>query len=100
MKTYSIQVRQGLPDGNYVVVETIQRKLWGEQIGNFNPVFCRYHGAKTPQRVLVQSDAGDLSDPFRREESYSQTFYIELPEMTQAEFIALRSAGLLPFNLL
>ncbi len=65
---YNIQVRQG----NGEVLETIQRKLWAESIGNFNPIFCTYKG----KRRLVKSDQGDLSDPFRREEGYLLTLYI------------------------
>lgn len=44
----------------------ITRKLWTENIGNFNPIFCRYRGKK----YLVESFEGDLSDPFRRDETY------------------------------
>ena len=55
--------------------ETVKRVLRAEQIGNFNPLFCTYRGNN---RVLVQSQEGDLSDPFRREESYAQSFYIEV----------------------
>ena len=57
----------------YTVTETIKRKLWAEQIGNFNPIFCRYKG----KRTLVHSDEGDISDPFRRDETYTKTLYIE-----------------------
>lgn len=62
-KRYPVEVRQG--DGT--VVETIHSVLRAEQIGNFNPLFCRYKGKK---RCLVESDDGDVSDPFRRSESY------------------------------
>ena len=58
----------------FSVVGTIQRKLRAEQIGNFNPLFCTYKGNK---RTLVHSDKGDLSDPFRREESYLTKLFIE-----------------------
>lgn len=68
-KRYTIQVRK--QDGS--IVETIKRVLYAEQIGNFNPYFCRY---KNDDRCLVKSDAGDLSDPFRRTEEYAKTFYI------------------------
>ncbi len=60
--------------GKFEVVETIQRKLRAEQIGNFNPLFCTYKG----KRTLVHSDEGDISDPFRRQESYLQTLFIKL----------------------
>jgi hypothetical protein len=56
------------------LIEVIKRKVWAEAIGNFNPVFCRYKG----KRCLVQSEQGDLSDPFRREESYLSSLYIEI----------------------
>ena len=56
------------------LIETIKRKLVAEMIGNFNPVFCRYKGGK----YLVSSKEGDLSDPFRRDESYLETLYIEI----------------------
>jgi hypothetical protein len=56
------------------LIETIKRKCWGEAIGNFNPIFCRYKG----KRELVKSRAGDISDPFRRDETYLETLYIEV----------------------
>jgi hypothetical protein len=56
------------------LIEVIKRKLWAEQIGNFNPIFCRYKG----KRTLVQSLEGDLSDPFRREKSYLTKLFIEV----------------------
>ena len=40
----------------------------------FPPIFCRYKG----KRELVSSEEGDLSDPFRREESYLSRLYIEV----------------------
>lgn len=55
-------------------IEKIKRVLRSEQIGNFNPFFCTYKG----KRCLVQSRQGDVSDPFRREESYAETFFIEV----------------------
>jgi hypothetical protein len=66
---HAIEVRKA--DGTKF---TIKRQLRAEQIGNFNPIFCTYQG----KRILVQSDDGDLSDPFRREESYLKTLYIKL----------------------
>jgi len=56
-----------------IVIKTIARKIWAEQCGNFNPVFCRYQY----QRYLVKSEEGDISDPFRRDESYLNSLYIE-----------------------
>lgn len=63
--------------GKYEVVEVVERVLRAEQIGNFNPIFCSYGGN---DRCLVKSDEGDLSDPFRREESYLQRLYITVGE--------------------
>lgn len=75
MKKEKIQVRikrkYGQP-GHFI--GEIYRKLKAEQIGNFNPIFCIYHGKKH----LVRSLEGDLSDPFRRDKSYLDSLYIEL----------------------
>jgi hypothetical protein len=57
------------------IIEVITRKLYAEQIGNYNPIFCRY---KNNSRNLVKSDEGDLSDPFRRNDKYLNSLYIEL----------------------
>lgn len=54
------------------IVEDIQRKVWAEAIGNFNPLFCRYKG----ERMLVHADGGDISDPFRRTADQLQKLYI------------------------
>ncbi len=56
----------------FTVVETIERAIRSEMIGNFNPFFCDYNG----RRELLHSDAGDLSDPFRREQSYAESLFI------------------------
>ena len=75
MKTqHTIQVREKKEFGNPgKVIATIKRVLIAEQIGNFNPIFCRYRGKK----CLVSSLAGDLSDPFRRDADYLKTLYLE-----------------------
>lgn len=73
MKKYQIQVRS---EGKTIL---ISRRIYSKQIGNFNPIFCRFNG----KTYLVKSDAGDTSDPFRREESYSNSFYIELEKPCQ-----------------
>lgn len=86
MKKFQIQVRKQLVKTDSEtfaqffarkagVVETISRQIRSEQIGNFNPLFCTYKGNK---RSLIKSDSGDVSDPFRREESYAKSFYIEI----------------------
>jgi len=59
---------------NGEAIKTIERKVWAEAIGNFNPIFCRYN----KKRTLVHSEAGDVSDPFRREESYLSSLYINV----------------------
>jgi len=60
-------------------IETVRRKLYFQPIGNFYPAFCRYKG-KTYQ---VQSQAGDLSDPFRAQECYLETLYIDIAKPCQ-----------------
>lgn len=70
-KKYQIQVR----NANGETIETISRVMRAEQIGNFNPLFCTYKGNK---RCLVKSEAGDLSDPFRREANYAETLFIAI----------------------
>jgi hypothetical protein len=80
IKKQTIQVRlveagqEFNSSAHYSVVGTIQRKVWCEAIGNFNPMFCRYKG----KRTLVHSEEGDISDPFRREESYLKTLFIRV----------------------
>lgn len=72
---HQVQVRIKREYGNPGhLLGTIKRVLRAEAIGNFNPIFCTYHG----KRHLVSSMAGDISDPFRRDESYLDTLYIEL----------------------
>lgn len=58
--------------GEYVLIGTIKRVLWSEAIGNFCPIFCRYKN----KRTLVKSEEGDISDPFRREDSYLRKLFI------------------------
>jgi hypothetical protein len=60
--------------GKFDEVETVKLTLRAEQCGNFNPIFCKYKG----KRTLVHSDEGDLSDPFRREESYAKSLFISI----------------------
>ncbi len=79
-KPQTIQVRRYL-DGNsqygsnnkHEVLETIQRKVYGDTLGNYNRFACRYHG----KTHLVHSDKGDIGDPFRADESYLETLFIE-----------------------
>lgn len=52
--------------------EAIMRKLYVDQVGNYNRVACRYAG----KTYIVHSEAGDLSDPFRAEPSYLKTLFI------------------------
>jgi hypothetical protein len=59
---------------------SIKRTLQAQQIGNFNPVFCRYQGGQH----LVKSKEGDLSDPFRRNASYEGSLYIEIVPQVEA----------------
>ena len=55
-------------------IETISRVLTGKAIGNFNPIYCRYQ----KREHLVMSREGDLSDPFRRDDSYLEKLYIQV----------------------
>lgn len=77
-KKYEIQVRS-YPEGashytsdKFQAIGTVKRVIRAEASGNFCPLFCRYLGKDR----LVHSDAGDVSDPFRREESYAKSFFI------------------------
>ena len=65
---YRIQVRFR----NSQKTEMIHRVLKQEAIGNFCPIFCTYLG----EMYLVKSEAGDLSDPFRREHNYLNNLFI------------------------
>ena len=56
------------------VVMTISRVLTARACGNFNPIYCRFNSAE----YLVNSREGDLSDPFRREESHLNSLFINL----------------------
>lgn len=69
-KRYRIELRD--PAGGKL--GEIKRVLTAEACGNFIPLFCIYKG----ERYLVKSEAGDLSDPFRRTEAYAQSFYITI----------------------
>lgn len=70
MKKQLIQVRSKQTGKT---VNLIKRVINFESIGNFNPGFVRYNG----RRFLVNSDEGDLSDPFRANESYLTSLFIE-----------------------
>ena len=59
-------------DGNGHLYKIIRRKLKFEAIGNFCPAFVTYQG----KEYLVKSEKGDLSDPFRANESYLDRLYI------------------------
>lgn len=80
MKKHLIQVRRYAAETDYLlprefeVIDSIKRVLRAECIGNFNPIFCTYKG----KRTLVHSENGDLSDPFRRDDRYLKTLFIEV----------------------
>ena len=76
MEKMSIEVRErGISYGTPgKLIKTISRKPWFETIGNFQPLFCRYNGG----RYLVESESGDISDPFRRDETYLSTLFIQV----------------------
>lgn len=62
----------GVLDANGHLYKIIKRKLKFEAIGNFCPAFATYKG----KEYLVESEEGDLSDPFRANESYLKRLYI------------------------
>ena len=59
----------------FKAIGSIRRVLRVEQSGNFNPVFCCYNG---DNRALVHSELGDISDPFRANESYLEKLFIRV----------------------
>jgi hypothetical protein len=59
-------------DANGHLFAIVKRKLKFEAIGNFCPAFVTYKG----KCYLVKSDEGDLSDPFRANESYLKSLFI------------------------
>jgi hypothetical protein len=76
MEKQTIEVKKGCDffgEGGETI-ETIKRKVWAEAFGNFSPIFCRYKG----NRELVKSKSGDISDPFRRDESYLSSLFISI----------------------
>lgn len=60
--------------GIHEVICVISRKVYCDQVGNFNRFACRYNG----QTFLVHSDEGDIGDPFRADESYLKSLFIEM----------------------
>lgn len=54
-------------------IETIKRVLTFVVLGNWNPAYCVYKREK----YQVHSVHGDMSDPFRRDESYLDSLYIK-----------------------
>ena len=80
MKKQNIQVRNynGAHHSSRTVtpeiIGSISRKVYAIACGNFCPVYCRYLG----KTYLVHSESGDLSDPFRAEESYLKTLFIDI----------------------
>jgi hypothetical protein len=80
MKKETIQVRNyngkryAFPAVTPEILGSVSRRLYSMACGNFNPVYCRYQ-RKT---YLVQSEAGDISDPFRADDSYLKTLFIDI----------------------
>ena len=75
MKKYPVEVIFK-PSGK--VIARVQRQIHTEQMGNFSPVFCTYQGKSR----LVKSRSGDISDPFRKEDSYLDSLFIEVDDFT------------------
>lgn len=61
--TISVRTYQGQPTytGKFSEIEKVNRRVYCDQIGNFNRFACRYKG----KTYLVNSDNGDPGDPFR-----------------------------------
>lgn len=80
MKKQTIQVRNyngkryAFPAVAPELLGNISRRVYSMACGNFSPVYCRYQ-RKT---YLVQSEAGDISDPFRADASYLETLFIDI----------------------
>jgi hypothetical protein len=80
MKKFNIQVRDNILTSyfehgpKFRLVETVARKLYVDTVGNFNRIAARYKG----KTYLVQSDTGDLGDPFRADATYLDCLYIDL----------------------
>lgn len=73
MKKQKISVRVGANIyGGGKEIETIVRKIYVDVVGNFNRVACRYKG----RTYLVHSEAGDIGDPFRANDSYLNRLFI------------------------
>ena len=72
-KKYQINVRSGVNSfAPGETLETITRKVYCDTVGNFNRLACRYRG----KTFLVYSEAGDIGDPFRADESYTTSLFI------------------------
>jgi len=70
---YQISVRRGANIfGGGEAIATIKRRVYCEQVGNFNRLACRYRG----RTFLVYSESGDVGDPFRVDESYATSLFI------------------------
>ena len=67
MKKQDVQVRFKNNDP-----VTIRRKLYVDQVGNFNRIACRF----VKKTYIVHSEAGDLGDPFRADTTYLNRLYI------------------------
>ena len=71
----------GVPDGNGHLYAIIKRKMKFEAIGNFYSAFATYKG----KEYLVKSEEGDLSDPFRADDSYLKGLYITVPPIESTQ---------------
>lgn len=86
-KKYKISVRnylERIPFKGDVIqeIEVINRVLRCTPMGNFNAIFCIYMG----KEYLVQSDDGDITDPFRAEESYLESLFIDVSGINEKTF--------------
>ena len=82
MKKQVIQVRDNIREKEsyrtnapaFRLINTVKRCVYCDTVGNYNRFAARYNG----KTYLVQSDEGDLGDPFRANESYLSSLYIDL----------------------
>lgn len=85
MKKHTVQIRNyngkrySFPAVTPEILGTVTRRLYSIACGNFAPIYCRFKG----KTYLVNSDAGDVSDPFRANENYLETLFIDISKPCQ-----------------
>lgn len=81
MKKHEIEIRQyyggkshHFGDKPDCIGGKIRRKIYSDTVGNFNRLACRYNG----KTYLVNSDAGDVCDPFRASDNMLSALFINI----------------------